>query len=443
MLSFADRKVLYNRCNPFEPLNPDDERNVDLDLRSQDGGRVRGVVWVERLAQGLELSDRPVLELFTGLPGSGKSTELRRLARRLEQADGANLLPIVVDAEDALDLTSAVDVVDVLSAVVHAADAEVLRLEGGKPDNALREGYPRRLWSWLTQTDVDLKGAQFELPAGASLVMEMKTRPTLRQRVREIVANHLSRFLQEIHQELEALSARAQRRGRAGLVVIVDSLEKLRGTSTTWHDVLNSAERLFAGGAPYLRLPVHVVYTIPPALVSRRFERVHFMPMIKLKSQDGSPWAPGVQAARELVRRRIPDEQLSLLLGPDRERRLERVIAWSGGYPRELVEMLQKIVAHRAHPISEADLQRLLHEVRDAYRRVVPSEAFPWLARVADEKFLTLDDDEQRPAADLMLSNNVILCYLNDRAWFDLHPAALEIPGIQEALRALQAQRRG
>jgi len=435
MLTFADRKVLYNRCDPLEALDPDDERNVDLDARNQEGGRVRGVVWVERLAQGIELSDKPVLELFTGLPGSGKSTELRRLASRLEAAEGANLLPVVVDAEDTLDMTSRVDVVDVLAAVVSAVDAEVLRLEGRSADAALREGYLARFWTWLTQTDIGLKETQFALPTGASLVMEMKTRPSLRERVRTVVANHLSRFLQDVRRELSDLERRAQAKGRAGLVVIVDSLEKLRGTSTTWHEVLNSAEQIFAGGAPYLRLPVHAVYTIPPALASRRFERVQFMPMIKLKGRDGVPWQPCVLAARELVRRRIPDPQLQDLLGPTAEERVQRIIAWSGGYPRELVEMLQKIVAHRAHPITEAELTRLLHEVRDSYRRVVPAEAFPWLARLAQDKFLTLNDDEHRPAVDLMLSNSVILCYLNDQAWFDLHPAVLEIPGIQDAIR--------
>ncbi len=439
MLTLADRKRLYNRCNPLEALDPEDDRNVDLDASVQAGGRVRGVVWVERLAQGIELSDRPVMELFTGLPGSGKSTELRRLARQLERADGANLLPVVVDAEDTLDLTSPLDVADVLAAVVNAADEEALRLEKRPVDLALREGYLRRFWDWMTRTEVDLSGAQFALPDGASLVVEMKTRPTLRKKVREIVANHLSSFLREVNRELLAIEARVQARGKAGLVIVVDSLEKLRGTSTSWHDVLNSAEQLFAGGAPYLRLPVHTVYTIPPALVSRRVDRVHFMPMIKLKAQDGTPWPPGARAARELVRRRIPDEHLIALLGPEMERRLDTIIRWSGGYPRELVEMLQKIVGHARHPISEADLTRLLHEVRDSYRLVVPAEAFEWLAKVALEKFLTLEDDEQRPAADLMLSNSVILCYLNDQKWFDLHPAALEIPGIQEALQRLRA----
>jgi hypothetical protein len=38
-----------------------------------------------------------------------------------------------------------------------------------------------------------------------------------------------------------------------------------------------------------------------------------------------------------------------------------------------------------------------------------------------------------------MLSNNAVLRYLNDRDWFDLHPAVREIPGVAEAIRRRKA----
>lgn len=89
------RRTYYNLCKPYEALDPDDPRYVDLDSLGTPEARVRGVSWVEKLAEQIELSDEPVCQLFTGLPGSGKSTELRRLARRLEAANGANLFPVL------------------------------------------------------------------------------------------------------------------------------------------------------------------------------------------------------------------------------------------------------------------------------------------------------------------------------------------------------------
>lgn len=116
--------------------------------------------------------------------------------------------------------------------------------------------------------------------------------------------------MEEARRELQKLEERAKNAGRSGLVVIVDSLEKLRGVSTNWVEVLDSAERLFSGGAPYLQLPVSVIYTVPPSLVSRQVDSVFFMPMIKLHDRADSRYEEGFAAARELVRRRNSDTEL-------------------------------------------------------------------------------------------------------------------------------------
>jgi hypothetical protein len=238
------------------------------------------------------------------------------------------------------------------------------------------------------------------------------------------------------------MQARAEKLDRAGLVVIFDSLEKLRGISSNWEEVLQSAERVFAGGAPYLRLPVHTFYTIPTALVARRrFEHVHFMPMVKLHLRDGTPFQPGFNAAHEIVIRRVPPDALLEVFGEDFETRVRGMIEWSGGYPRELVRLLQSALSAETLPVSPGALVRLLNEVGDQYRRLIPANAFPWLARVAVDQYMTLDDDGHRQTADAMLTNNAILRYLNDKDWFDLHPAVRAIPGVEAEIRRLRKSR--
>jgi hypothetical protein len=433
-MDFNTRRRYYNRCRPDEPLTPDDERNVDID-----GFGVRGQRWVDGLASRIELSDKPVFQLFTGLPGSGKSTELRRLAQRLQRRDGAHLLPVLVDAETSVDLANPVDIPEILASILLCTEKEVLQVEGRGVEDALQEGYLSRLWNWLTTTDVELQKAEFAVPAAGKLVVELKTRPTLRQRVRETIAAHLTKFLTDVGTELKALERRACDQGYRGLIVIFDSLEKLRGVSTNWNEVLNSAERMFAAGAPYLRLPVHVLYTIPTALVLRRVEQVMFLPMIELHDRERKPFEPGMQAARELVRLRVPDDVLEQLLGEHFEKRIRELIEWSGGYPRELVRLLQAAFAVATQPVPEHDLKRIINELKDAYRRTVPAEAFAWLARVELERYLTIKDDSHRPAADLMLSNNAVLRYLNDDEWYELHPAVRDIPGVVEEREKLRA----
>jgi hypothetical protein len=253
----------------------------------------------------------------------------------------------------------------------------------------------------------------------------------------------MSRILDEVSEELNAMTGRAQRLGHAGLVVIFDSLEKLRGISSNWSDVLASAERIFSGGAPHLRLPIHVLYTIPTALVARRrFEHARFMPMIKLRDRDGGEFKAGVDAAYEIVTHRVPETVLHEMLGEDLERRMASLIEWSGGYPREIVRLIQSMIAIEQWPLTDSDFARVLNEVGDQYRKLIPASGFAWLARVATEKYWTLESDEHRAIADQMLSNNAVLRYLNDNDWFDLHPAVRQIPGVDEAIRTLQSARR-
>ena len=436
-MDFTTRKKYFNRCKPDESLGPGDERNVDLDNL---GHSVRGLNWTERLASGIELADEAMCVFFTGLPGSGKSTELRRLAERLSDPDKAHLLPVEIDAEEVLDLANEIDIPEIIAVVLYQTEATVLAKEGKDPSASFQDGYLPRLWNWLTKTDVTLTQAEFSIPNGASLVAEMKTRPSLREKVRTVIAVHLTTFLREAREELELLRVRSVGCGYSGLVVIFDSLEKLRGISTNWEKVLSSAERVFGAGAPYLRLPVHVLYTLPPALLNR-VKGVEFIPMIKLAERNGEPFLPGMAAAREIMRRRVPDDALAELLGPRCEERLGELIRWSGGYPREIVRLLQALLAVRKAPLTDSDLSRIFAEIRDAYRKIVPADAFEWLAEVAVSHYLTIRNDGHREAADLMIQNSAVLRYLNGGDWFDLHPAVHEIPGVEEAKRALLQQR--
>jgi hypothetical protein len=436
-MDFDRRRYLYNRCLPDVPLAPNDDRYIDLDAR-----RVRGIDWVARLASVIELSDSPSCQLFTGLPGSGKSTELLRLAARLERADRGNFLTIVIPAEENFDLTAEIDVPDVVLAILAGCERALLEAEGKDPDVAMESGYFRRLWDWLTRTDVHFKELAFSVAKVGSLSAELRTRPTLRRRFRETIGAHLNKFLAEVRDEFLVMQGRADALGRAGIAVIVDSMEKLRGTSTTWDQVLESAERVFSDGAPHLRLPIHVVYTIPPALVSRkRFTDVKFIPMIKLHDHPksgGERFQAGYDAAMELLLQRVPARDLAELFGGKTEERTERLIEWSGGYPRELVRLLNVALQSEAIPLSDDDFERLLNEVGSAYRRIIPADAFAWLARVAVERYLTLETADHRETADAMLSNNVVLRYMNNEDWFDVHPSVRRIPGVYAEILALE-----
>lgn len=435
-MELEKRRRYYNACKVDEPLNPDDPRNVDID---QLEGMVRGDNWVDRLANNIILSSEPSFQLFSGLRGSGKSTELRRLRYRLNRSSVSPMLTVLINAEEVLDLSACLDHTELLASVVNGIEREVLTLEGKDPNQALQDGYLTRLWSWLTRTNVELGSGELSIPGGLDLLVELKTRPTLRQRLRQTVAQHLSTFLLQVRQEVRELEERAKRCGFTGIFVIVDSLEKLRGSGESFEDVLKSAEHVFSHGAPYLRLPVHTLYTVPPALYTRLRNEIVFMPVLKVRdAKTNAPDPVGMAALRRLVRHCIPDEDLQALLGPDCEGRLEEIFRLSGGYPRELVQLLRQLLSKSSFPVSEREFQMVLRELKTSYRMVTPASAFSWLAQVDQEHFLTIQDSAHTPIADAVLSNNGVLHYYNGEPWWGLHPAVRAIPGVEAAIEALQ-----
>lgn len=403
-MEFATRKRLYNRCNPDEPLSPGDDRWVDLDAFGP--AAPRGVRRAEALASVLLLSSRPTCQFLTGIAGSGISTELRRLA-----ALAPKLLPVAIDAVEVIDPTAVIAVADLLVAVLGRTSNAVVTL-GGRPSDIARfhRWIPGKPTSW-TEALVELRHA---VPS--------------RMAFRSEVSAEFSRFIYDVQQELSNLDHEARRLGRDGIVVLFDSFEKLRGMSDTWTQVLASAERVFGADGSYLELPVHAVYTVPPALMLRLRSPVRVLPALRIADRAGQPDV-GLDAARALVRARVPDDELDDALGANaREARVRRLIEGTGGLPGGIVRLVRDVIAQS--PLDDSAFERLLSMAGEPYRRSIPESAYPWLARVSVEKALALPDDASRAIADRMLTDAAVVPYEDVAEWFDLHPALRSIPGI-------------
>jgi hypothetical protein len=108
-----------------------------------------------------------------------------------------------LDSEGILDLTNPIDVPDILATIAKTAEEVVLKAEGRSQEDALKDGYLVRLWDWPTTTDISLKEAKIGISDGASLLLEMRTRPGLRDRIRKLIGTYLPTFLAEVGKELE------------------------------------------------------------------------------------------------------------------------------------------------------------------------------------------------------------------------------------------------
>lgn len=436
-MQLSEIQELHARCDPDEPLLAhDNERYVEIDVLAQvddtdDVGRPRCHAWIERIAKKFEFSRKPRHLLLTGLPGSGKTTELLRVAQRLARADGARLLPVYIDAEKVIDLDQPIDMPDLVLVIMAETERAVLELEGmqNASKDLAHEGVFARLVSYARNTtiEVDKVEAGFD---PFKVVAALKTDPTLREQIRASVNTRTSEFLERARAHMRTLEARVKNyeiRGQhehkyAGIFVLFDSLEKLRGLTTNFREVLERGEHLLRHNADLLNLGVHALYTVPIA-ISRRIQGVELMPLIKVRERSGASFAPGVVALRSLATKRLSERALVEVFGPQHEHRVLQLIERSGGYPREFVTLLQDSLEEGPFPLSDAAFRRLLAARADEYARKVTTEALPLLAEVARNRGCFIVPDEQRELAESLLTDSLVFVYQNEIEWADINPA--------------------
>jgi hypothetical protein len=444
----AQLQELYDRCDPYEVLAADDvDRYVDLDdvvegpgARDPEDLRPRRYAWINRIAKKFELSRTPLHLLLTGLPGSGKSTELRRVVARLARADGARLYPVWIDAEQVLDLDQPIDVADLVLTVLAETERAVLDLEGKHNDSQklAHESRIERLWHFVFNTKVESDQGKLEFPGVTSLGVKLKTDPSMRERVRAAVAARTTEFLFEARGHMKQLETRVRKyevpgqleHNYAGVIVLFDSIEKLRGFTHNHVAVLDSAEVVMSKGAQQINLGVHALYTVPIA-VARRIEGVQLMPLVKISERHSKgPFAAGIEAMRRIVHKRVPSDALEQIFGAEHERRVTMLIERSGGYPRELVMLLREALEEDSFPLTDAAFRRLLANRADEYKRKIPStEALELLARIGRERGPLIGPEEHRDLVESLLTRSLVFVYQNDEEWADINPALASLTG--------------
>jgi hypothetical protein len=176
--------------------------------------------------------------------------------------------------EDYLNLSTPVDITDFLMAVAGAFE-EILVQEGLLDTSPGYETYWTRFKNFLTRTKVDLTEISGKIPAGMvdiDIKANLKSDPTFRQRLQERMAGFLGLLVKDVRAFIEdCVKSLKQKHGHdKEAVLLLDSVEHIRGTSINAEQVQASVETLFASHADNLRFPnLHVVYTVPPYLKVR------------------------------------------------------------------------------------------------------------------------------------------------------------------------------
>ncbi|TKD00186.1 hypothetical protein [Polyangium fumosum] len=432
-----DLKRFYASCDPNKSLSGTDERYVSLD-------RVRGSTGptcVDLLEQTVLITDESC-QLFTGFPGTGKTTELRRLKQRFEDAKDLPTQIVYVDLEEYIDIFSPIAVTDVLRILAYCMDREATRMEGGDPDK--KPGYLQRFIKFLEQTNIELpKGV--ELSAyGATLMLEFKNNPDFYQRAEKALSGRFQLFVDEARLSImnsvvrlkKARGSHAQR-----VVVIADGLEKMRPRREQDREAIAaSVELLFSTHAPLLRLPCHVIYTFPLWLRYRRPDlgatydgEPLVLPMVKVTTKEREPVREGIDCLTTLVGKRL---DVKSIFGDDTSNTLDRMILATGGYPRDLLRLVRNLLTSGGgFPATPEQIERQIERLAQDYAMALYGDELDVLVQVAEKNAVPLSNDGEVGRFIRLLDRWLVLAYRNGKEWYDLHPMARRDPRVSARLK--------
>lgn len=416
------------------PLEPDDPRRVPVRERAGPSDPV------ETMWNSIRLSDTPTLQLFTGFSGSGKTTELLRLKRDLEQ-DGYFVL--YVNALDYFSLSEPPTIGDLLVGIAGSfGDA----LDEALPNIVPQDGFWRRITDWITNTETRLIGAEASveysspaksvlggLKAGLKVKSEFKTGSNFFRALQQFLANSLAELERNVQDYvIEIVEAVKARHGAdIQLVLIFDQLERMRGYDN-WHSAIRAARALFTDHRERLQLPgVHCVYSVPAwlTLVQGGIPGRLTLPTVALweHTQDRGRRKLGYDIFRDVVRRRINDADAARLFGPMPFRDggpIDRLIEASSGHLRDLMGLLRRTVRRGlVLPVDDKIVDGAIAEIRREFGPIAMDDAMLLfdIARLQDLQPASMDAATLERLSFFM-DSHIVSYFENGPAWYDVHP---------------------
>jgi hypothetical protein len=432
----ARARVLYNALNFDTPVNFGQDELIkglgtDKYVENLHGAAERDPV--QELANQIDLSDSAGAYLFTGNRGTGKTTELLRLATILH---GYDCEVFYADMAEYLTLTQRIEVTDFLISVLGAFSEKVAERFGEDPG---RRGFFERVRDFLINTNVQF--TEVKLPAGpvefkAALQQNPTFKEQLQQKTRGLVEQLVRQardFALEAAQFVRSQRAQPDRK----LVLIVDSVERLRGVGDTQdvREVFKSAETVFSSHADKLRFTaLNVVYTVPPYLSALAGSlgsvyaggRIYALPSVHIYEhrpalgEESAPYGEGVGKMREIVEKRSPQwgEFFS-------DAQLARLAQHSGGDLRDYLRMLRLAVARVLQSGKLPVPASLITDAEDAVRNdmlPIADDDRDWLRRIMASHKPELPSLDVLPDFARLQEGKYLLHYRNGEDWYDVHP---------------------
>lgn len=445
-------KAIYNKFSPDTPLPAGDPAYVNC-------SEVRGNDNIEKgLGKKILFADKSLCKLYTGHRGGGKSTEILRLRKYL-QDNGCRVIYFEVDKD--IDLND-VDYADILLSCTKNI------VEGLKDE--VEKTHLNDLYTWMTErlnkivdlgsSDVELENLSIEqqiLPL-TKITATVKVIPDKRRQIRKKINDEQIKFTEILNEFIDKAKESLSKKQQSKLVVIADNLDRI--PIIRYEDKSNNYEQIFIDRASALKsLHCNVIYTVPISLVySNRattlrdnYSDTEVLPMIMVRDKERKPYPPGIAKVKELINKRIEivaddfikkqnltpniNHKIEITANDlfDDETTLNLLCEITGGHLREIMFLMQESINEiDEFPITRKALDIAIAKSRNTYEVQVDHENWQKLVEIYNcQKIINADDYRE------LLFTRCVLEYRIPETleiWHAIHPLIEEIPEFKNAL---------
>lgn len=343
-----------------------------------------------------------VLLFLAGMRGSGKTSELAKIAKKLHNKDC--FFCVVCNLDDGLDLND-MEYMDIL-----IFQLERLFQELEAENLSLDQDIIHALYNWFGERvkevnkvikkeggfDIEIKAETPSLFSFLGVAAKLKANlagsKENADKIRTAFKNNFTEFAQKFNEFIEHVNTILRKQGIAQeLLFIVDGLEKTATLDIRKKIILEESNRI-------RQIKVNTIFTLPIELMPQRqkllaFSTVVSFPFVKIREKNGDIVEEAVSRFQDFVYRRI-DSTLF-----DSPQTVRKAILYGGGSPRELLRILEyanmfadedgnkiflkdldkgikKLSAETAQYVSTKDLEKLktLKQANDANKQIAFDE---------------------------------------------------------------------
>lgn len=366
------------------------------------------------------------LLFLAGMRGSGKTTELTKIAKKLNHPKA--FLCITCNLDEGLDLND-MEYMDILifqmERLVETLQEKKINI-GEKDIKSLQKWYEERV---KEVNKAIKKEGGFEIEVGAKtpsllnfLNLSAKLKGSLAaskedaEKIRINFKKNFTDFSRKLNEFFEQVNMVLRENEIAKeILFIIDGLEKVATSDIRKKIVDDESNRL-------RQIKANTIFTLPIELFSleqklKQFSTVVPFPFVKLVERDGTPCEESIQRFEEFVQKRI---DASLF---DKPETIRKAISYGGGSPRELLRVLEYMNLYADEErgkLTEVDLDKAIKKLSAEYSRYLSNEDLQQLKILKENNQKRLQTPFDPSWQDLL--EKLIVLEYNDGTYKRVHP---------------------